>query len=182
VISAEFRNLQIKAPDLAFDRELDVDLGNRQVQLKFLGRGNTAGDAVAYLPKEKIVVAGDLLDAPVPFLYGGFPVEQIDTLKRLNELDFETLVPGHGGVLRGRAFVQTEIELLSTVEEAMTKEIARTSADPQSRFEEIKKEVDTAVEFAVSSPTPKPEDLWKNVLMEDIPTRGVELPKSYKLN
>ena len=139
VISAEFRSLQIKAPDLAFDHELDVDLGHRQVQLKFLGRGNTAGDAVAYLPKERIVVAGDLVDAPVPFLFGGFPVEQIDTLKRLSELDFETLVPGHGGVLKGRALVQMEIELLSAVVDAMTQEIARTSADPQSRFEEIQK-------------------------------------------
>jgi len=146
VISAEFRNLHIKAPDLAFDRELDVDLGNRQVQLKFLGLGNTAGDAVAYLPKEKIVVAGDLVDTPVPFLYGGFPVEQIDTLKRLNQLDFETLVPGHGGVLKGRAFVQMEIELMSAVVEAMTQEIARTSADPQNRFEEIKKAVEQHVD------------------------------------
>lgn len=146
IVSAEFRNLHIKSPDLAFDRELDVDLGNRQVQLKFLGLGNTAGDAVAYLPKEKIVVAGDLVDAPVPFLYGGFPVEQIETLKRLNELVFETLVPGHGGVLKGRAFVQMEIELLSAVAEAMTQEIARTSADPQGRFEEIKKAVERRVD------------------------------------
>jgi hypothetical protein len=38
-------------------------------------------DAVAYLPKEKILIAGDLVDSPVPFLYGGFPVEQIVTLR-----------------------------------------------------------------------------------------------------
>jgi glyoxylase-like metal-dependent hydrolase (beta-lactamase superfamily II) len=80
-VSAEFRGLKVKVPDITFDRELDVDLGNREVQLKFLGRGNTAGDAVAYLPKEKILIAGDLVDSPVPFLYGGFPVEQIVTLR-----------------------------------------------------------------------------------------------------
>jgi hypothetical protein len=71
---------------------------------------------------------------------------QIDTLKRLNELDFETLVPGHGGVLKGRTFVQLEIELLSAVLEAMTREIARTSAEPPSRYDEIKKAVEQHVD------------------------------------
>src|SRR5205807_4522049 len=33
VVSAEFLNLRVKAPDLAFDHDLDMDLGNRQVQL-----------------------------------------------------------------------------------------------------------------------------------------------------
>jgi hypothetical protein len=84
-VSAEFRNLKVKVPDVNFDRELDIDLGNREEQLKFLGRGNTVGDAVAYLPKEKILAAGDLVDSPIPFLYGGFPVEQIATLKKMEE-------------------------------------------------------------------------------------------------
>jgi cyclase len=150
-VSVEFRNLKVKVPDLAFDRSLDVDLGGRQVQLKFLGRGNTAGDAIAFLPKEKIVVAGDLVDSPVPFLYGGFPLEQIDTLKRLNELEFDTLVPGHGGVLQGRAFVQLEIELLSAAVDAMTQEIARTDADPQARYDEIVKAVEQRVDKAAWS-------------------------------
>jgi len=47
--------------------------------------------------------------------------------------------------------------------------------------EEIKKEIDEAVEFAASSPYPGPEDLWNYVLMEDIPIRGIELSKSHNL-
>ena len=42
-------------PGLTFDQgTLSFELGNREVQVKFLGRGNTAGDIVAFLPKEKI--------------------------------------------------------------------------------------------------------------------------------
>ena len=41
------------------------------------------------------------------------------------ELDFETLVPGHGSVLKGEAFVQQEAGLIEAVVEAMNKEIAR---------------------------------------------------------
>ena len=127
-VSAEFRGLKPKAPDVTFDHELDLDLGNRKVQLKFLVRGNTVGDAVAYLPKERIVIAGDLVDSPVPYLGGGFPIEEVATLKRLAELDFETLVPGHGGVLKGKAFVQQEIELIESLVAAINQEMGRSSA------------------------------------------------------
>ena len=146
-ISAEFRDLKVKVPDATFDRELDVDLGNREVQLKFLGRGNTVGDAVAYLPKEKILVTGDLVDSPIPFLYGGFPVEQIATLKRMEDLEFETLVPGHGNILKGKAFVQQEVQLLEVVVAAMNHEIGRTNAEPQKRFNEIKNAVEKSVDM-----------------------------------
>lgn len=47
--------------------------------------------------------------------------------------------------------------------------------------EEVKKEIDEAVEFAASSPFPEPEDLFKYVYIEDTPIRAVELPNSYKI-
>ncbi len=147
-VSAEFRGLAVKLPDITFDHELDIDLGNRAVELKFLGRGNTVGDAVVYLPKEKILIAGDLVDSPVPYLEGGFPIEELATLKRLEELDFETLVPGHGNVLKGKDFVRQEIELIESVVEAMNREIARTSLDPKTRFTEIKKAVEQSVDMS----------------------------------
>jgi cyclase len=89
---------------------LDLDLGGRIVELKFLGRGNTNGDGVAYLPNEKILATGDLVDHPVPYLRGGFPAEQIATLEKLKAIDAETLVPGHGDVLHGKEYVQLEID------------------------------------------------------------------------
>jgi cyclase len=146
-VSAEFRDLRVKAPDLTFDHELDIDLGHRDVQLKYLGRGNTVGDAIAYLPTEKILIAGDLVDSPVPYLGGGFPVEQVATLKKMAELDFETLVPGHGGVLKGKAFVQQEIELIEAVIAAMNQQIGHTT-NPQKSFDEIKKAVERNVDMS----------------------------------
>jgi len=145
-ISAEFRDLKVKLPDITFDQELDLDLGGRKVELKYLGRGNTAGDAVAFLPKEKIVVAGDLVDSPIPFLYGGFPVEQISTLKRLDDLDFDTLVPGHGDVLKGKNFVQQEIALIEAVVTAIDQEIASSASGSQKALEKIRKSVEQKVD------------------------------------
>src|SRR3954469_1960415 len=54
VIMEDLKNVQFQSATLTFDQNFNIDLGNREVQIKFLGRGNTAGDAIAYLPKEKI--------------------------------------------------------------------------------------------------------------------------------
>jgi cyclase len=147
VVWSEFRDLKRKAPDVTFDHELDLDLGNREVQLKYLGRGNTTGDAIAYLPKERILITGDLVDHPVPYLGGGFPVEQVNTLKKLAELDAETIVPGHGDVLKGKTYLQQEINFLEAVIGAMNQEIGRTNASPQRRFDELKKAVEQNVDL-----------------------------------
>jgi glyoxylase-like metal-dependent hydrolase (beta-lactamase superfamily II) len=122
------------APDLGFDRELAIDLGGREVRLLHLGRGNTAGDVVAHLTREGIVVAGDLLDHPVPYLGGGYPIEEIATLEALARLNAETIVPGHGMVLRGddgRAYVRQVIELLEAVVAAVDGEVHRVGAGPR---------------------------------------------------
>jgi cyclase len=102
-------------PDVTFEHEMTIDLGNREVQLKHLGRGNTRGDALAFLPKEKILITGDLLDYPVPYFFGGYPEEQIATLQRMSLLDAQTIVPGHGDVLHDTVYLHQEIDLISTV-------------------------------------------------------------------
>lgn len=102
-VQAEFKLLNDRTPNFTFDSELVINLGNREVEIKHVGRGNTAGDAVVYLPKEKILVSGDLVVHPVPYIFGGYPSEFVKTLDKLNGMDFQTLVPGHGRVLSGEA-------------------------------------------------------------------------------
>lgn len=122
------------APDLGFDRELRVDLGGREVRLLHLGRGNTAGDVVAWLPAEKVLAAGDLLDHPVPYLGGGYPVDEVATLRALGHLGADTIVPGHGMVLRGelcRAYLEQVIDFLETVVRAVDEEVHRVGAGPR---------------------------------------------------
>ena len=50
-------------PTVTFDDELTLDLGNRRVELRHLGRGHTSGDLVVWLPDEGICFAGDLVEA-----------------------------------------------------------------------------------------------------------------------
>jgi cyclase len=99
-VQAEFKTLVDRAPNLTFETELSINLGNREVEIKFLGRGNTAGDAIVYLPKEKILATGDLIVHPVPYLFSGYPAEFVKTLQNMSRMDFQIVVPGHGRVLR----------------------------------------------------------------------------------
>ncbi len=46
--------------------------GEREFQFHFLGIGNTAGDAVLYLPKEKVLIPGDLVVHPSPYESGAY--------------------------------------------------------------------------------------------------------------
>ena len=114
-IVAQAERFSYRGPTLVFDGELNIDIGNREVQIKHLGRGNTAGDAVVYLPREKILIAGDLLDHPVPYAFDGYPSEWIQTLTKMAQMDARTIVPGHGEVLHDKAFLHQTIELMKYV-------------------------------------------------------------------
>jgi glyoxylase-like metal-dependent hydrolase (beta-lactamase superfamily II) len=147
-VQAEFRNLVDRVPNMTFDSELNVDVGNREVQIKHLGRGNTAGDAIVYLPKEKILIAGDLLDHPVPYLGGGYPSELVRTLQQMARLDAQTMVPGHGEVLqgaRGKAYLNQVIEFLQVVVTKVSQQVYRVgngSRNFEAVRDAVKKEVD----------------------------------------
>lgn len=108
----ELKAAQHLQPDVTFDRELSVFLGKREVRILFLGRGNTAGDAVVYVPDARVVATGDLLVSPVPYPFGSFIGEWIDTLTKVNDLDATVIVPGHGPVMRDKSFLQRTIALL----------------------------------------------------------------------
>jgi cyclase len=127
-------------PDVTFERELTLDLGNREVQVKHLGRGNTRGDAIAYLPKEKILITGDLMDHPVPYFFGGYPEEHIVTLQHMSQLDAQTMVPGHGEVLHDKVYLQQEIDLISAVVAEVRRAVYRFGSGPD-QFDAVREQV-----------------------------------------
>jgi glyoxylase-like metal-dependent hydrolase (beta-lactamase superfamily II) len=119
---AEFRTMAYQPPTLIFTDKLEIDLGNRSVQVKHLGRGNTPGDTIVYLPKEKILIAGDLLVLPIPYTFDGYPADWAETLRKMGLLDTEIIVPGHGPVQHDKAYLNLMTELLqSAVDQVRTR-------------------------------------------------------------
>jgi cyclase len=111
----ESARTQVTPPDLTFTDELVLHRGEREIHIRYLGRGNTDGDAVVWLPKERIVATGDLVVAPIPYGFGSYPADWIATLERIAALDFKWLVPGHGEVQRNRDHLRLVQDLLREV-------------------------------------------------------------------
>lgn len=150
-VYAEFKTIVDRAPNLTFSEELTVDLGNREVQIKHLGRGNTAGDAIVYLPKEKILLTGDLLVSPVPYLFGGYPAEFVKTLERLASLDAQTTVPGHGEIFRGgagKAYINQVHDFLKAVVTQISQETHRLGSGARN-LETIREIIKKTPEMSV---------------------------------
>ena len=121
-------------PDLTFEQgSMAFDLGGREVQVKFLGRGNTAGDVVVWLPAERLAIVGDILVAPVPFTCSGFPVDWIGTLDAVAGLHPQAIVPGHGPVMRDLTYLHTVRELLVSVVDQVNAIFQRLPGEDRAR-------------------------------------------------
>ncbi len=91
-----YRGTFIVPPTETFTNELLIDDAERPVRLMHLGRANTDGDAIAWLPRQRIVMTGDIVVWPSPFGFFSYPESWIGVLQRLKALDYAVLVPGHG--------------------------------------------------------------------------------------
>jgi len=89
-------NLKITLPDVIFDEEYEIDLGNLKVGLKHLG-GHTKDSSVAYIPSSKVLFAGDLIfQGRYPYTKDADVQRWLSALNTIQHMDFEVLVPGHG--------------------------------------------------------------------------------------
>ncbi len=113
--SAELGGVAAVIPDLTFDHELRIHLGKREVRVAFLGKGNTAGDTVVFVPDAKVAVTGDLLVSPTPYGYGCHPAAWIATLDVLEASGATVIVPGHGPVMHDWSYAQKVQALLAEV-------------------------------------------------------------------
>lgn len=100
-------------PTLTFSDQLTIHLGGERgdLVLRHLGRGHTEGDIVAWLPRQKIVFAGDLVEAQAA-LYTGDAYHRdwaSSTLDNAAALGAEALVGGRGAVARGRDAVEAAV-------------------------------------------------------------------------
>jgi glyoxylase-like metal-dependent hydrolase (beta-lactamase superfamily II) len=101
--AASQAELRPTPPNVTLRTQMTLYRGSREIQIRFLGRAHTAGDVVVYLPKEKIVITGDMLTTGLSNMSDAFVNEWSGTLEELKKLDFVTVLPGHGDAFTDRA-------------------------------------------------------------------------------
>jgi glyoxylase-like metal-dependent hydrolase (beta-lactamase superfamily II) len=93
---ASQKELRPTPPNVTLTTQMTLHRGDREIQIRYLGRGHTAGDVVVFLPKERLVITGDLLTSGLSNMSDSYPLEWAATLDELKKLDFDMVVPGHG--------------------------------------------------------------------------------------
>jgi glyoxylase-like metal-dependent hydrolase (beta-lactamase superfamily II) len=90
-------------PTLTFRGEMTVWLGKLEVKLMQVGRGHTKGDTIVWLPRERVLFSGDLVEyGATPYAGDAYFKDWPRTLEALEALGAEKLVPGRGAALTDR--------------------------------------------------------------------------------
>lgn len=116
----EYRALRLALPTLTVDSGLVFHRGGGQeLRVFWLGRGHTAGDVVVQMPREGLMLTGDLITNTQghPFAADGYAGEWAATLRRLGALvgDSTETLPGHGEPFRGGARYRATADLFDDV-------------------------------------------------------------------
>lgn len=134
---SESPDFQIILPTILVDDRLELDDSIRKIEILFLGRAHTAGDLVVHLPKEKIIVSGDLTVFPIPLIGStSYPLEYGATLENLLKLKAKIIIPGHGNVMRDDSYIKLMIRLLTSI-----KSQVETAVQKGETLEQVRKSV-----------------------------------------
>ena len=156
---AGYTGMSVYPADRTFTDRFSIPDSDAPVEVMFLGRGNTDGDAVVWAPKQRVVASGDLVVAPIPYAAHTYPGEWIATLRKLEALDFAYLIPGHGPVMTDRAYVEKVVAALETVR-AQVAPLAKADVP----LDEVRKRVDlTAMKAGFTG-----DDPWLTSLIEAV--------------
>ena len=117
-------------PTMVFEKRLTLWLGKLQVELLQLGRGHTRGDTVVWLPQEKILFSGDLVEyAATPYTGDAYLADWPATLDAIAALDPQKLVPGRGASLRSPTEVSAGLAGTRAFVSSMYDSVRRGVAD-----------------------------------------------------
>ncbi|MBI4383013.1 MAG: MBL fold metallo-hydrolase [Nitrospinae bacterium] len=125
--------VKVTPPNLVYEDRMELYLGPFHLQLIHLGRGHTDGDTAIYIKELRTIIAGDLVfNKKIPYVSSGYIDEWIDSLSKLEDLDAEIIVPGHGDVGDKPILIRMKHYLIE-LRNYVTAELAKGSSLQQTR-------------------------------------------------
>jgi len=131
---------QLKAPTITFSEKLNLYIGKHTIELIHLP-GHTQAHIGAYIHQEKVLFAGDnFTNGTQPSLAHSYPLEWVESLRKIENMDVDFVVPGHGEacdkrkVREFRLFIQ---ECIDMVREAAKQGMSKEEAADRISFEAL---------------------------------------------
>jgi glyoxylase-like metal-dependent hydrolase (beta-lactamase superfamily II) len=163
-IVAGYKNMQAYPATATFTDKYAIPDSSEPVEIAFLGNANTDGDAVIWIPNEKVLCSGDIVVNPIPYAAASYPSSWIEVLKKLKTYHAEYLIPGHGEVQTDNVYVDKIIAALEDVRAQVTplakKGVKLDDVYKQTDFEKLKSS------FAG-------DDTWKRLLLNAFFLRSI---------
>jgi glyoxylase-like metal-dependent hydrolase (beta-lactamase superfamily II) len=124
---------KLKTVDIPFDEKYVLDDGTQRLEFHFLGHAHTPGDAVAWLPKHRILCTGDAcVNGAFNFMGHSNSASWVRVLDRMAELDPEVVLPGHGKPSPARQLIALQRRYFADMRDMVKKGI-----DANKTLEEI---------------------------------------------
>jgi glyoxylase-like metal-dependent hydrolase (beta-lactamase superfamily II) len=133
-------------PTMTFDRELTLWMGSVEVRLIHVGAGHTRGDTIVWLPSQKVLFSGDLVEFNAGIYAGDAHLQEWPgSLEKLRALRPEKLVPGRGPALMTAADSIKAIEFTQNFVRALyasAKEGVSAGKNLKQVYEDARKKLD----------------------------------------
>lgn len=125
----------IPVPDLTFTDRMSIDLGGKHVELIYTGKNHSDNSLVVLLPQNKLLFAVDFIPVETVAyrrMQDSYPDEWIESLKQVESLEFDTLVPGHGKIGK-KEHVQQFREYLEALRAAVREQIQKGASVEEAK-------------------------------------------------
>jgi len=130
----------VKKPMFTFSEKMSLRIGEDIFELMHV-RSHTEDETLIYMPGKKVLFAGDTVCANViPSLRDSYPLEWLEALQKIEELDVEVVVPGHGEIGdKGsiRRFRKELSTLINRVRERIDQGVSRDEIIRELRYEDV---------------------------------------------
>jgi glyoxylase-like metal-dependent hydrolase (beta-lactamase superfamily II) len=136
----ELETLEVLTPTKLFDGRLSLDFEGTRIEIEDRGPANSPNDSTVWLPRERILFAGDILvHSPLPYVGASWPVHWARVLRDIESIPVAALVPGHGPAMRDHGYTRAVRALL---EATLTR--VETMVRSGRTLEQVKEELDLA--------------------------------------
>lgn len=171
VFEASARTVYVGA-DMTFSDSLTLDLGDTTIELMHFV-GHTRGDTVVYLPKENVLITGDLDIAPVPYGIDDLTDSYIESLDKLMAMHAAVIIPGHGETQFDNSWMQLEHDLLQSLMTQADKAVGEGAS-----VDQFKKTADLSdFEKKIVGDDPNKKWAWDNYFYDSAVTRAFDIAR-----
>jgi glyoxylase-like metal-dependent hydrolase (beta-lactamase superfamily II) len=140
---AQLKDPHTPLPDEVFDKSRTISLGGTKLELTYVGLNHSDSTLVMRLPKEKILFVVDLVPVgsfPGRGMIDFYPLEAMDSLKRIEAMEFDRLIPGHPGAPNDRLGTKQDVADQLTLQQHVSDRV-RAAAQEGKCWEPVEKEM-----------------------------------------